>query len=76
MISISDQGIGVAPEKLPLLFERFYQADGGVTRRFGGMGLGLALVREIILKHGGRIWAESQGEGSGLTITFALPAAI
>ena len=76
MISISDQGIGVAPEKLPLLFERFYQADGGVTRRFGGMGLGLALVREITLKHGGRIWAQSQGEGSGLTITFALPAAI
>ena len=76
MISISDQGVGVAPEKLPLLFERFYQADGGVTRRFGGMGLGLALVREIILKHGGRLWADSQGEGSGLTITFALPAAI
>ena len=75
IISISDQGIGVAPEKLPLLFERFYQADGGVTRRFGGMGLGLALVREIVLKHGGRLWAESQGEGSGLTITFALPAA-
>ena len=44
VISIVDQGIGVAPEKLPLLFERFYQADGGVTRRFGGMGLGLALV--------------------------------
>ena len=75
IISISDQGIGVAPEKLPLLFERFYQADGGVTRRFGGMGLGLALVREIILKHKGQIWADSQGEGFGLTITFALPAA-
>ncbi len=76
IISISDQGVGVAPEKLPLLFERFYQADSGVTRRFGGMGLGLALVREIVLKHGGRLWAQSEGEGSGLTITFALPAAI
>jgi signal transduction histidine kinase/DNA-binding response OmpR family regulator len=73
LVSISDQGIGVEPEKLPFLFERFYQADSGVTRRFGGMGLGLALVREIILKHDGRLWAHSEGEGSGLTITFALP---
>jgi signal transduction histidine kinase len=73
--SISDEGIGVAPDKLSRLFERFYQADAGVTRRFGGMGLGLALVREIILKHGGRLWAESQGEGSGMTVTFALPVA-
>lgn len=73
LTSVSDQGIGVAPDKLPYLFDRFYQADSGVTRRFGGMGLGLALVREIIHKHDGRIWAQSQGEGSGLTITFALP---
>ncbi len=74
LTSITDQGIGVAPEKLSLLFERFYQADSGVTRRFGGMGLGLALVREIITRHRGRLWAQSDGEGSGLTITFSLPA--
>lgn len=74
-VSIADQGIGITPEKLPLIFERFYQADGGVTRRFGGMGLGLALVREIIITHNGRLWAHSEGEGSGLTVTFALPIA-
>ena len=72
--TISDQGIGVAPDKLlSSLRALLYQADGGVTRRFGGMGLGLALVREIILEHNGRLWAESQGEGSGLTITFTNP---
>lgn len=75
IVSVTDQGIGVSPEKLPQLFERFYQADGGVTRRFGGMGLGLALVREIIVSHGGRVWAESPGEGAGFTISFAIPAA-
>ena len=73
VFSVSDQGIGVSPEKLPQLFERFYQADGGVTRRFGGMGLGLALVREIIAGHGGRVWAESPGEGAGFTVSFAIP---
>lgn len=73
-ISVQDQGIGVSSERLPLLFERFYQADSGVTRRYGGMGLGLALVREIIAKHNGHIWAESAGEGRGLMVTFELPA--
>lgn len=75
VVSVSDQGIGVSSDKLPNLFERFYQADGGVTRRFGGMGLGLALVREIIANHGGRVWAESPGEGAGFTVSFALPVA-
>lgn len=73
-ITVQDQGIGVAPDRLPRLFERFYQADSGVNRRFGGMGLGLALVREIIARHDGRIWAESGGDGRGLTVTFELPA--
>jgi len=72
-IAISDQGVGVPPEKLPRLFERFYQVDAGTSRRFGGMGLGLALCREIIQHHDGRIWAKSAGEGKGLTVTFALP---
>ncbi|MEZ4768592.1 MAG: ATP-binding protein [Caldilineales bacterium] len=73
IVSVSDQGIGVSAEKLPQLFERFYQADAGVTRRFGGMGLGLALVREIVIAHRGRVWAESPGEGAGFTVSFAIP---
>lgn len=73
IISVSDQGIGVSPDKLPRLFERFYQVEGGISRRFGGMGLGLSLAKEIVERHGGRIWAESEGEGKGLTVTFTLP---
>ncbi len=73
-ISVSDQGIGIAPEKLSRIFERFYQAEESLTRRFGGMGLGLSLCREIVHRHGGRIWAESPGEGKGMMVTFTLPA--
>lgn len=72
-VSVSDQGVGVPLEKLPRLFERFYQVDGSMTRRFGGMGLGLALAKEIVQAHGGHIWAESEGEGKGLTVSFTLP---
>lgn len=74
-ISVKDEGIGVPPEKLDRLFERFYQVDGSATRRFGGMGIGLALCKEIIERHKGRIWAESEGPGKGLTVTFTLPVA-
>ncbi len=73
-VSVADQGIGIAPEKLPRIFERFYQAEESLTRRFGGMGLGLSLCREIVHRLGGRIWAESPGEGKGMTVTFTLPA--
>ncbi len=72
-VRVRDEGIGVPPEKLDRIFERFYQIEGGTTRRFSGMGLGLALVYEIITRHGGKVWAESQGEGHGLTVTFTLP---
>ncbi len=75
-VSVQDEGIGVPPEKLDRIFERFYQIEGGTTRRFAGMGLGLALVYEIITRHGGKVWAESQGEGHGLTVTFTLPLAL
>lgn len=73
-IAITDQGIGLAAEQLPLIFERFYQADSGANRQFAGMGLGLSLAQQIIERHGGRIWAESAGLGQGVTITFTLPA--
>ncbi|GEM_PF-2293683 len=73
--AIADEGIGIPPDKLPRIFEPFYQVEGGTTRRFGGMGLGLALVHEIITRHGGEVWAESPGVGKGVTVTFRLPAA-
>ncbi len=72
--AVADEGIGIPPEKLPRIFEPFYQVEGGTTRRFGGMGLGLALVHEIITRHGGEVWAESPGVGKGVTVTFRLPA--
>ena len=75
-VAVQDEGIGVPPEKLERIFERFYQIEGGMNRRFGGMGLGLALVHEIVTQHGGQVWAESEGEGHGLTVIFTLPLAL
>jgi signal transduction histidine kinase len=73
-ISITDQGIGIEPEHLDHIFERFYQADGGAGRRFGGMGVGLALVREIVEAHGGSVGVESTPR-EGSTFTVSLPQA-
>ncbi len=72
--AVSDQGMGVPKDKLKRIFERFYQVDGSTKRRFGGMGLGLALVKEVVTRHGGEVWAESTGVGQGLTVIFRLPA--
>jgi len=71
-VAISDTGIGIPPDQLERIFERFYQVDGSVTRKYGGAGLGLAIVRRIVEAHGGRIWANSE-LGRGSTFTFTLP---
>ena len=73
-VSIADQGIGIEPEHLVDIFERFYQVDGGAGRRFGGMGVGLALVREIVEAHAGHVEVEST-PNEGSTFTVRLPQA-
>ena len=70
---VSDTGVGIAPAFLPHVFDRFRQADGSMTRVYGGVGLGLALVRDLVELHNGRVTAESRGDGAGATITVRLP---
>jgi PAS domain S-box-containing protein len=72
-IEVRDEGIGIAPERLPQVFERFWQADASSTRRTGGLGLGLAIVRHLVEMHGGRVTAASGGEGYGSTFTVEIP---
>ena len=74
-LSVTDTGIGIAPELLPHVFERFRQGDTGTMRAHGGLGLGLAIVRHLVELHGGTVRARSEGEGHGSTFTVALPAA-
>ncbi|NHC38317.1 response regulator [Scytonema millei] len=74
-IQIIDTGIGIRPEFLPQIFDRFRQADSSITRAFGGLGLGLAIVRQLVILHGGTIEAHSEGEGKGTTFTVWLPLA-
>jgi signal transduction histidine kinase len=73
MVSIVDTGRGIAKESLEKIFEVFYQEDDHMTRRYGGLGLGLSIARELINLHGGRIWAESDGFGKGATFQVVLP---
>lgn len=75
-ISVRDTGQGIRPEFLPYVFERFRQADSSTTRRHGGLGLGLAIVRNLIELHGGTIRAKSPGEGKGATFILMLPLAV
>nr|WP_279239893.1 PAS domain-containing sensor histidine kinase [Scytonema sp. UIC 10036] len=72
-IQVCDTGTGISPEFLPYVFDYFRQADGTTTRKFGGLGLGLAIVRHIVELHGGTVKAESLGEGQGATFTVTLP---
>jgi signal transduction histidine kinase len=71
-LSIRDEGVGIPPEKHEEIFRRFYQVDGSATRRFSGMGTGLALVREVVQAHGGDVWVESC-PGQGSIFGFWLP---
>ena len=74
VISVADEGTGVASENLPRLFTKFARIDSSGDRRIGGNGLGLAICRGIVEAHGGRIWAESEGEGHGTRLVFTIPA--
>jgi len=75
VLTIEDTGQGIIPEFLPHVFEMFRQADSSNSRRHGGMGIGLALVRQLVELHGGSILAESQGQGKGARFTVRLPLA-
>ncbi len=72
-ISVSDTGIGIAPEFLPHAFDRFRQADSSTTRAHGGLGLGLSIVRHLVELHGGTVTADSSGAGHGAMFTVRLP---
>ena len=68
-----DTGVGIAPEFLPFVFDRFRQANGSITRMHGGLGLGLTIVRSLVEMHGGTVVVESAGEGKGSTFKIKLP---
>jgi CheY-like chemotaxis protein len=72
-IQVRDTGKGIKPEFIPYVFDTFRQADSSITRTFGGLGLGLAIVRHVVELHGGIVKAESFGEGQGATFTVTLP---
>jgi signal transduction histidine kinase len=72
VLAVEDTGIGISSDKLPRVFDRFYQVDGSATRKYGGMGLGLAICREIVEAHGGIIEAQSE-VGKGSVFTVKLP---
>ncbi len=74
-ISVADTGIGLAPEQLSLIFNRFYRADKSRARASGGSGIGLTIAQALVKAHGGRIWVESAGLGKGSTFHFTLPTA-
>jgi signal transduction histidine kinase len=73
LIRVTDTGIGIRPDFLPYVFDRFRQAEGSITRSHGGLGLGLSIVRHLIELHGGTVDVESAGEGQGATFIVRLP---
>ncbi len=74
-IAVKDSGIGISEKFLPFIFDKFRQGDGSPTRLHGGLGLGLSIVRHLVILHGGEISAESRGEGHGAIFTVHLPLA-
>jgi len=72
LISITDTGIGISPDNLPFIFNRFYRTDKSRARASGGSGIGLTIAQALVKAHHGRIWAESAGEGKGSTFSFTL----
>jgi CheY-like chemotaxis protein len=72
-ITVHDTGVGISPEYLPLVFERFRQVDSSTTRTYGGLGLGLSIVKHLIELHGGTVDAASEGESHGATFVVKLP---
>jgi PAS domain S-box-containing protein len=75
IVTVSDTGAGLREDQLARIWERFYQADSSATRRSGGAGLGLAIVRSLIELQGGQVWARSRGPNKGSRFSFSLPAA-
>ena len=74
-VSVKDNGIGIPAKDLPFVFDRFYQVEDHLTRRHGGMGLGLSVAKVMVEMHGGRIWVDSE-EGRGSIFSFILPVRI
>jgi signal transduction histidine kinase len=73
VIRVKDSGVGIRPDFLPYVFDRFRQAESTITRSHGGLGLGLSIVRHLVELHGGTVEVESEGEGQGATFTVRLP---
>jgi signal transduction histidine kinase/CheY-like chemotaxis protein len=76
VIEVADTGIGISPEFLPFVFDRFSQANGGINRQYGGLGLGLAITRALVEMHGGTLAVESDGIDRGSRFTVSLPATL
>ena len=73
IVKVIDTGVGISPKNLKKLFTPFFQLESGLARKHGGTGLGLVICKGIVEAHGGKIWAESKGEGKGSTFSFTLP---